>query len=201
MPSSSRNAPRRKAASANGKRVKLATGLLAATAVITPTLTALPGGTAHASVSSQVTATKVTTVAKVAKKKKKRSQAQRQKIVAKVLTWAKRQKGKPYVYGAAGPNAFDCSGFVGYVYKKAGVRLPRTTGSIYAGVKHKVSWKNLRVGDLVFFYGGRSHVGLITKIVGKKIYMTHSPHTGDHVRQVLLNKYRKQTFNGAVRPV
>jgi cell wall-associated NlpC family hydrolase len=104
------------------------------------------------------------------------------------------------VYGAAGPNAFDCSGFVGYVYKKAGVRLPRTTGSIYRAVRHKVAWKNLLVGDLVFFYGGRSHMGLITKIVGKKIYMTHAPHSGDHVRTVLLDKYRKQSFNGAVRP-
>lgn len=189
-----------KAASANGKRVKLATGLLAATAVITPAFTALPGATAHASVSSQVTPMKATTVAAVAKKKKKKTWAQRQKTVAKVLAVAKKQKGKPYRYGDAGPNSFDCSGFVGYVYKKAGVKLPRTTGSIYRGVKNKVSWKNLRVGDLVFFYGGRSHVGLITKIAGKKIYMTHSPRTGDHVRQVLLNKYRKQTFNGAVRP-
>jgi cell wall-associated NlpC family hydrolase len=200
MPSSARTTSR-KAASANGKRVKLATGLLAATAVITPALTALPGATAHASVSSQVAPMKVTTVAAVAKKKKKKSWAQRQKTVAKVLTWAKKQKGKPYVYGAAGPNAFDCSGFVGYVYKKAGVKLPRTTGSIYRSVRHKVAWKNLLVGDLVFFYGGRSHMGLITKIVGKKIYMTHAPHSGDHVRTVLLNKYRKQTFNGAVRPV
>jgi cell wall-associated NlpC family hydrolase len=197
MPSSPRKTLRQ-TASANGKRVKLATGLLAATAVITPTFTALPGGTAHATVSSQVTAPKVTTVAKVAKKKK--SWAARQKVVAKVLTWAKKEKGKPYVYGAAGPNAFDCSGFVGYVYKKAGVRLPRTTGSIYRAVGHKVSWKNLLVGDLVFFYGGRSHVGLITKIVGKKIYMTHAPHSGDHVRQVLLDRYRKASFNGAVRP-
>ena len=198
MPSSPRKSLRQ-TASANGKRVKLATGLLAATAVITPTLTALPGGTAHATVSSQVTATKVTTVAKVAKKKKK-SWAARQKVVAKVLVWAKKEKGKPYVYGAAGPNAFDCSGFVGYVYKKAGVKLPRTTGSIYRAVGHKVAWKNLLVGDLVFFYGGRSHMGLITKIVGKKIYMTHAPHSGDHVRQVLLDRYRKQSFNGAVRP-
>src|SRR5690242_13067204 len=131
MPSSPRKSLRQ-TASANGKRVKLATGLLAATAVITPTFTALPGGTAHATVSSQATATKVTTVAKVAKKKK--SWAQRQKVVAKVLTWAKKEKGKPYVYGAAGPNAFDCSGFVGYVYRKAGVKLPRTTGSIYRAV-------------------------------------------------------------------
>jgi len=177
--------------------VKLATGLLAATAVITPTLTALPGGTAHASVSSQVMAAKVSTVKKA---KKKKTWAQRQKTVAKVLTWAKKEKGKPYRYGAAGPHAFDCSGFVGFVYKKAGVKLPRTTGSIYRSVKNKVSWKNLKVGDLVFFYGGRSHVGLITKIVGRKVYMTHAPHSGDHVRQVLLDKYRKQSFNGAVRP-
>ncbi|GAA3216030.1 hypothetical protein GCM10010468_37840 [Actinocorallia longicatena] len=137
---------------------------------------------------------------KVKKVKKKKSWSQRQKTAFKAIAVAKKKKGKPYRYGAAGPNSFDCSGLVGYAYRKAGVKLPRTTGSIYRAVHNKVSWKNLAPGDLVFFYGGRSHVGLVSKVVGKKVYMIHSPRTGDHVRQVLLDKYRKRSFNGAVRP-
>ncbi len=139
-------------------------------------------------------------VQKTKKVKKKKSWTERQRVAQKALQWAKRKKGSPYVYGAAGPNAFDCSGLVGYAYRKAGVKLPRTTGAIYHGVRTKVSWNDLAPGDLVFFYGGRSHVGIVSKVVGKKIYMIHSPRTGDHVRQVLLDRYRKQNFNGAVRP-
>ncbi|GAB3664341.1 hypothetical protein GCM10027589_28350 [Actinocorallia lasiicapitis] len=176
--------------SSGRRRVKLATGLLAATAVMTPVL-AVPAQ-AEAATSSVATATKT--------KKAKKSWSQRQKTAQKALTWAKKKKGKPYRWGASGPNAFDCSGLIGYVYRKAGVKLPRTTGSIYRAVGNKISWKNLAPGDLVFFYGGRSHVGIVSKVVGKKVYMIHSPRTGDHVRQVLLDKYRKNSFNGAVRP-
>ncbi|WP_344829793.1 C40 family peptidase [Actinocorallia longicatena] len=146
------------------------------------------------------TVEKTAAVTKVKKVKKKKSWSQRQKTAFKAIAVAKKKKGKPYRYGAAGPNSFDCSGLVGYAYRKAGVKLPRTTGSIYRAVHNKVSWKNLAPGDLVFFYGGRSHVGLVSKVVGKKVYMIHSPRTGDHVRQVLLDKYRKRSFNGAVRP-
>ena len=60
--------------------------------------------------------------------------------------------------------------------------------------------KDLAPGDLVFFYGARSHVGIVSKVKGGKVHMIHSPRTGDHVRQVVLDSYRKQTFNGAVRP-
>jgi cell wall-associated NlpC family hydrolase len=137
---------------------------------------------------------------KTKKVKKKKSWSERQKVAQKALQWAKKKKGSPYVYGAAGPNSFDCSGLVGYVYRKAGVKLPRTTGAIYSGVRNKVKWKDLAPGDLVFFYSGRSHVGIVSQVKGRKIYMIHAPRTGDHVRQVLLDKYRKQSFNGAVRP-
>ncbi|MEU2040596.1 C40 family peptidase [Nocardia niwae] len=66
--------------------------------------------------------------------------------------------GSPYVYGAAGPNSFDCSGLVQWSYRQAGVELPRTSGAQLAAGS-PVSLDDLRPGDLVSFYGG-SHSGL-----------------------------------------
>ncbi|MFC9976130.1 C40 family peptidase [Spirillospora sp. NPDC127200] len=140
-----------------------------------------------------------TPVAKVVKQAKKKSWAERQKLAKKALAHAYKKKGKPYRYGAAGPNAFDCSGLVQWSYKKAGVQLPRVTGSQYRAVKNKVSWKNLSPGDLVFF-NGKGHVGMVAKKKGRTLYMIHAPHTGSHVKVVKLDSYRKRTFSGAVRP-
>ena len=80
---------------------------------------------------------------------------------ALVLRIAAKQKGKPYRYGAAGPRSFDCSGFVGYVYSKAGVRLPRTSGAIRAKAR-RISAAQARPGDLVFVqrHGRVSHVAI-----------------------------------------
>ncbi|WP_054813243.1 C40 family peptidase [Nocardia arizonensis] len=66
--------------------------------------------------------------------------------------------GAPYVYGAAGPDAFDCSGLVQWAYREAGMDLPRTSGAqLSAGTP--VSLDALQPGDLVSFYGG-GHSGL-----------------------------------------
>ncbi|WP_433193498.1 C40 family peptidase [Nocardia sp. CA-107356] len=66
--------------------------------------------------------------------------------------------GAPYVYGAAGPNAFDCSGLVKWSYQQAGLELPRTSGEqLAAGAP--ISLDDLQPGDLVSFYGG-GHSGL-----------------------------------------
>ncbi|WP_067655132.1 C40 family peptidase [Nocardia harenae] len=66
--------------------------------------------------------------------------------------------GSPYVYGAAGPNAFDCSGLVKWSYAEAGVELPRTSGAqLSAGTP--VSMDELEPGDMISFYGG-GHSGL-----------------------------------------
>jgi cell wall-associated NlpC family hydrolase len=66
--------------------------------------------------------------------------------------------GSPYVYGAAGPNSFDCSGLVQWSYRQAGVELPRTSGAQLAAGS-PVSVDDLQPGDLVSFYGG-GHSGL-----------------------------------------
>ena len=83
-----------------------------------------------------------------------------------VIAYAKTLLGKPYVWGAQGPNSFDCSGFTYYVFKnKAGIILPRTS-SAQSKYGTYVSRNNLRAGDLVFFdtnganNGQVSHVGL-----------------------------------------
>ncbi|GII76063.1 hypothetical protein Sru01_10450 [Sphaerisporangium rufum] len=128
--------------------------------------------------------------------KAKLSKAARQRVKAtKAVSVAKKQVGDPYRWGGNGPNAFDCSGLVRYAWRKAGVKLPRVTGSQYRSVKKKVSWKNLKPGDLMFFYG-LGHVGMYVGH-GK---MVHSPSSGKTVRVEKLGSYRKRAFVGAARP-
>jgi cell wall-associated NlpC family hydrolase len=67
--------------------------------------------------------------------------------------------GKPYVWGATGPSAFDCSGLMQWAYKQLGVSLPRTSAA-QSQFGTPVSKSELRPGDLVFFYSPVSHVGM-----------------------------------------
>ena len=67
--------------------------------------------------------------------------------------------GAKYRYGATGPNAFDCSGLVNWAYRSSGKSLPRTSKAM-SRVGTPVSKSALQPGDLVFFYGGPSHVGI-----------------------------------------
>ncbi|MEV6070909.1 C40 family peptidase [Nocardia sp. NPDC052001] len=75
-----------------------------------------------------------------------------------VVDAAMSRLGDPYVYGAAGPNAFDCSGLVQWSYAQAGISLPRTSyDQLNAG--YAISEDSLEPGDVVSFYGG-SHSGI-----------------------------------------
>ena len=78
-----------------------------------------------------------------------------------IANFAKSLVGKPYVYGSTGPNSFDCSGFVVYVYKKFGINLPRTSQA-QAYVGKRISKSELQPGDLVFSntYSSLYHVGV-----------------------------------------
>lgn len=95
----------------------------------------------------------------------------------KVLAFARAQIGKPYVWGAAGPDSFDCSGLTQAAWKTAGISLPRTTWD-QVGVGQKVSVDTAQPGDLVFFYDDLSHVGIY--IGGGE--MIHAPKPGADVR-------------------
>jgi cell wall-associated NlpC family hydrolase len=90
------------------------------------------------------------------------------------------QVGKPYVYGAAGPDSFDCSGLVMYAWGAAGVSLPHNTNSQYAATRH-VSLSDIQPGDIIY-YNGFGHDGLY---IGNG-QIVHAPHTGSYVQVVSL---------------
>src|SRR2546423_14294102 len=81
------------------------------------------------------------------------------------------QLGKPYRWGAAGPNSFDCSGLTMASWKAAGVGLPHSAALQWAQVRH-LSRAELKPGDLVFYYGNIHHVAIY--IGGGK--GSHAPH-------------------------
>ena len=100
---------------------------------------------------------------------------------SQVVAEAARQEGKPYRWGAAGPDAFDCSGFTLYVFAQFGRSLPHSSQAQYAVVRH-VPQAGRQVGDLIFSYGrnGRiHHVGIYAG--GGAIW--HAPRSGDVVRR------------------
>jgi cell wall-associated NlpC family hydrolase len=80
-------------------------------------------------------------------------------VGATALRYAQTQLGKPYVWGATGPNAYDCSGLVQWSFKQAGRMLPRTAAQ-QSLVGTPVSRDQLQPGDLVFFYTPVSHVAI-----------------------------------------
>jgi cell wall-associated NlpC family hydrolase len=67
--------------------------------------------------------------------------------------------GDAYVWGAAGPTTFDCSGLVVWAYAQLGISLPHFTGDLWNSGVH-VSRAQLQPGDLVFFYADIGHVGI-----------------------------------------
>ena len=84
-------------------------------------------------------------------------------VASTVLAAAYSQQGKPYAYGAAGPDAYDCSGLTMWAFAHAGISLPHSADGQYGYGTH-VSVSQLQPGDLVFFAEGGSiyHVGIYT---------------------------------------
>jgi cell wall-associated NlpC family hydrolase len=69
------------------------------------------------------------------------------------------RQGDAYIWGAAGPSTFDCSGLVVWAFAQEGLALPHYTGSLWNSGMH-VSRSDLEPGDLVFFFADISHVGI-----------------------------------------
>lgn len=78
-----------------------------------------------------------------------------------IVDAARSKIGSPYVYGAAGPSAFDCSGLTSWAYAQVGKQIPRTSFA-QAAQGTPVSRDQLQAGDIVAFYDGASHVGIYT---------------------------------------
>jgi len=117
-----------------------------------------------------------------------------------LTSYARSLIGAPYKYGGNSPESgFDCSGFVGHVFRhSAGIRLPRSTGEI-SRVGKAVRWNELRTGDLVFFntlHRSFSHVGIY---LGDDRFI-HAPSNGGSVRvEYILDDYWRRNYNGARR--
>jgi cell wall-associated NlpC family hydrolase len=80
-------------------------------------------------------------------------------VGAQALTAALTRRGDPYIWGAAGPGEFDCSGLVVWAFAQEGITLPHYTGDLWNSGVH-IPEADLEPGDLVFFYQDISHVGI-----------------------------------------
>ncbi len=108
------------------------------------------------------------------------------------VQFAMAQVGDPYVYGAAGPDAYDCSGLTMAAWGAAGVALPHSSGAQYGSGPH-ISASALQPGDLVFYYSPISHVGMY--IGNGMIVHAGNPSTGVQVAGLY-----SMPYVGAVRP-
>lgn len=120
------------------------------------------------------------------------------RAMGKVLQSALSFTGTRYRYGGSSPvTGFDCSGFVGYVFREsAGLKLPRASYQMASVDGRKLSREELKAGDLVFFAQRKriSHVGIY---LGDDRFI-HAPSTGGRVRTDTLsdNYWRKRFVNG-----
>jgi cell wall-associated NlpC family hydrolase len=96
---------------------------------------------------------------------------------AAAVAEAKRQIGKRYEYGAAGPNSFDCSGLTMWSWRAGGVSLPHSSSAQYSATR-RVSMADIAPGDLLFYGSPIHHVGIY---VGNGT-MVEAPHSGVPVR-------------------
>ena len=112
-------------------------------------------------------------------------------VGAQALQAALTRRGDPYVWGAAGPSQFDCSGLVVWAYGQEGIALPHYTGSLWNSGVH-VARADLEPGDLVFFFADISHVGIY---VGNGL-MVDAPDFGQDVQ---IQPIYWSAYVGAVR--
>lgn len=115
------------------------------------------------------------------------------------LLIARHHVGDPYVYGASGPHAFDCSGLTHYAYVNAGFRnIPRTAAGQAQRARH-IARRYLRRGDLIFFTSGGSvyHVAIFIRWEYGRALILHAPYPGARVRYELI--WTNSWFAGTLR--
>lgn len=131
-------------------------------------------------------------------KRLKVTQKRESSRVQNALSVALNQRGDAYVYGASGPNAFDCSGLIQYSFGQAGINLPRTS-SAQAGATRRIAKDDMQPGDLMFFSGsgGVYHAGIFLRWERGQAIMVNSPSTGRTV--TVSAAWTDQWFGGTVR--
>ena len=105
---------------------------------------------------------------------------------------AKNLLGKPYVWGATGPNKFDCSGFTQKVFRNAGIKIPRNSRA-QAKVGKYIAYQNLRRGDMVFFDTNRKRPGYVTHV---GIYLSEGKfiHASSGGKRVIISSFIKSNY-------
>jgi peptidoglycan DL-endopeptidase CwlO len=110
----------------------------------------------------------------------------------KAVEFAAKQIGKPYQWGATGPNSYDCSGLTSQAWLHAGVTIPRTSEAQWAGLK-RIPQSSMRPGDLVIYFSDASHVAIYMgdgKIIS-------APRPG---RDIYISPVASMPILGVVRP-
>jgi len=105
---------------------------------------------------------------------------------------AKSFLGTKYVWGATGPSKFDCSGFTQWVYRDAGINIPRVSRD-QARVGEYVSYNNLRRGDMIFFDTKKHKKGIVTH-VGIYLGDGNFIHASSAAKQVIVYNFNKKPF-------
>ncbi|HVU91818.1 MAG TPA: C40 family peptidase [Jatrophihabitans sp.] len=113
----------------------------------------------------------------------------------RAVQFALDQVGKPYVFGAGGPGAYDCSGLTMAAWQHGGVSLPHSAADQY-NYGHHVSRNDLQPGDLIFFY---QPIGHVTIYIGDGL-MVSAPTEGENVSVVPLSAFNSD-YVGATRLV
>ncbi len=123
----------------------------------------------------------------------------RERKIDHAVQVARNQIGDPYVYGAAGPGAFDCSGLTMFAYARAGMSLPRSSDAQARAVR-RIKRSNLRRGDLIFFHSGGNvyHVGIFMKRKDGRRIILHSSYSGRPVQRDPI--WDNNWFAGTLRP-
>ena len=169
---------------------------LAGLGVTASTMTALPATAATTGGATGSTRDSGTTTQSSARKVSAAQRVSRRVVGAKDT--ALRQRGDAYTYGGAGPERFDCSGLVFYSYRRAGFDVPRTSVA-QAGFARRIAKKDMRAGDLMFFYGsgGVYHAAIFLRWSRGHAVMVHAPGSGQRVRVAV--PWTSQWFGGTLR--
>ena len=135
-------------------------------------------------------------------KNKKKTKITKKKVIKKAKTisvsqklekYAKAKLGQKYVWGATGPNRFDCSGFTKYVFSStAGIKIPRVSRD-QAKVGKYIKYKDLRRGDMVFFDTEKKFKGKVNHV---GIYLSNGNfiHASSARKKVIITNFRKKPF-------
>jgi len=112
--------------------------------------------------------------------------------IANVESNAKSLLGTPYVWGATGPNKFDCSGFTQWVFRDVGINIPRVSKD-QARVGQFISFNNLQRGDMMFFDTHKKRTGKVTH-VGIYLGDGNFIHASSAGKKVVIYNFNQKTF-------